>query len=78
MGVIPSGQENHSRAEHLNFPDQFGFHEMEGEIFKPQIYILPQTAKTPYGTIEAILVFEKQRVNPWDWMVYFEKIKYSK
>ena len=20
MGVIPSGQENHSRAEHLNFP----------------------------------------------------------
>ena len=21
MGVIPSGQENHSGAEHLNFPD---------------------------------------------------------
>ena len=20
LGVIPSGQENHSRAEHLNFP----------------------------------------------------------
>ena len=39
---------------------------MEGEVFKPQIYLLPRT-------IETILVFEKQRVNPWDWMVYFEK-----
>ena len=51
---------------------------MEGEIFKPQIYILSQTLKIPYGTIEAILVFEKQRVKPWDWTVYFEKIQYSK
>ena len=30
------------------------------------------------GTIETILVFKKQRVNPWDRMIYFEKIKYSK
>ena len=22
LGVIPSGQENHSKAEHLNFPDR--------------------------------------------------------
>ena len=46
---------------------------MEGGIFKPQIYILPRTSKTPYGITEAILVFEKQRVNPWDWMVYLKK-----
>ena len=51
---------------------------MEGEICKPQIYIHPKTPKTPYNTIEGILVFEKQRFNPWDRMVYFEKIKYSK
>ena len=51
---------------------------MEGEVFQPQIYLLPQTPKAPYGTIETILVFEKQRVNPWDWMVYFGKIKHSK
>ena len=51
---------------------------MEGEVFKPQIYLLPRTPKTPYDTIETILVFKKQRVNPGDRMVYFEKIKYSK
>ena len=43
---------------------QVDFHEMEGEVFKPQIYLLPRTPKTPYGTIETILMFEKQRVNP--------------
>ena len=37
---------------------------MKGEVFKPQIYLLPRTPKTPYGTIETILVLEKQRVNP--------------
>ena len=42
------------------------FHEMEGEIFKPQNYLLPRIPKTPYGTMETILVFE-------NWMVYFEK-----
>ena len=46
---------------------------MEGEICKPHIYFLPQTPKKPYSIIEDIHVFEKQRVNPWDWMVYFEK-----
>ena len=51
---------------------------MDAEVFKPQIYLLQRTPKKPYGTIETILVLEKQRVNPWDWMVYFEKIKYSK
>ena len=49
---------------------------MEREVLK--IYFLPRTSKTPYGTIEAILVFEKQRVNSWDRMVYIEKVKYSK
>ena len=31
-----------------------------------------------YGTIKTFLVFKKQRFNPWDRMVYFKKIKYSK
>ena len=36
MGVIPSGQENHSRAEHLNFPGkELGFFFKE----KKKIYI---------------------------------------
>ena len=37
---------------------------MEGEICKPQIYLLPRTPKTPYGTIEAILVFENKGLTP--------------
>ena len=34
--------------------------------------------KKPYGTIKTFLVFKKQMFNPWYWMVYFVKIKYSK
>ena len=68
--AIISPKENITDKKNLYRVD---FHEMEGEVFKPQIYLFPRTPKTPHGTIETILVFEKQRVNPWDWMVYFEK-----
>ena len=53
-----------SSKHKLHLPSKlFVFHEMEGDICKPQIYLLPRTPKTLYGTIETILVFEKQRVN---------------
>ena len=46
LGVIPSGQENHSGAEHLNFPG--------GElnvIFYRAIFLLKKKTKTGYFRI---------------------------
>ena len=58
LGVIPSGitdKKTYSRLTSTKRKERYSNH---------KIYLLPRTPKTPYGTIEANLVFKKQRVNP--------------
>ena len=47
MGVIPSGQENHSGAEHLNFPGR----ELNAIDFTEQYFFKEKKTKTGYFRI---------------------------